>query len=109
MQNGAGYDQFVLSPGRKGIQKPLMAYRRRFPSRSPAGSLLEHGSRSIQQVYGLDAAADNGFQEAIGSQARTAPDIQQAYFSGCMWVAAKPIPDQQLELLGETFPHVAML
>src|ERR1035441_9765768 len=109
MQNGAGDDQFVLSPGREGIQEPLMAYRWRFPPRSPPGSLLEHGSRSIQQVYGLDAAADNGLEEAIGSQARTAPNIQQAYFRGRNRVAAKPIPGQQLKLPGKAFPHVPVL
>src|ERR1039458_9057598 len=98
MQNGAGYNQFVLSPGRERIHKPLMAYRRRFPRGSPPGSLLEHGAGSIKQVYGLDAAADNGFQEAIDRQARPAPDIQQAYFSGRMRVAAKPIPNQQFKL-----------
>jgi hypothetical protein len=108
MQNGASYNQFVLSSGRERIHKPLMAYRRRFPRGSPPGSLLEHGAGSIKQVYGLDAAADNGFQEAIGCQTRPAPDIQQAYFSGRMRVAAKPIPNQQFKLPGKAFPHVPM-
>jgi hypothetical protein len=85
-----------------------MAYRWRFPSRGPPGSLLEHGPRGIEQVYGLNPVADSGLQEAIGSKSSTAADIQQAYLPGRMRVAAKPIPDEQFELLWEAFPHVSM-